>query len=178
MPFTDLLSPQDLWSIMLRIGCALTFGALIGWERERRDKPAGLRTHMLVSLGTALFILVPIQLGIAVEDPGTISRVMQGAIAGIGFLGAGEILGERQPKSRKIRIHGLTSAAAIWVSAALGVIAACGLWAMGIIAVFCAWLVLRIVKKIEQMALIHKHKPRSLLDIAYDDYNDDGDVNT
>jgi hypothetical protein len=71
---------------VVRLGLAVLLGALIGYERERRESAAGLRTHMLVALGTALFVLVPQQAGLSAAD---LSRVIQGVVAGVGFLGAG-----------------------------------------------------------------------------------------
>ncbi len=155
-PRTILLTQNDWLGIIFRLGWALLFGALIGWEREATGQPsAGLRTHMLVSMGAALFVLVPFQLGIAQISPDSLSRVIQGVIVGVGFLGAGEIFSESKPESNKFRVRGLTSAAAIWISAALGVVAACGLWQIGLIAVLMAWLILRglkIAKKIKFFA--------------------------
>ncbi len=145
----NLLAPNQSLSLIIRLGFALFFGALIGWERENQGKPAGFRTHMLVSLGSALLVLIPIQLEIAQEYPDTISRIIQGITTGIGFLGAGEIFKDNSPESHKVHIKGLTSAAAIWVSSALGIIAACGLWDIGLISVSMAWLILRVFKKFE-----------------------------
>ncbi len=151
-PKMILLTPNDWLGIIFRLGFALLFGALIGWEREATGKTrAGLRTHMLVSLGAALFVLVPIQLGLAQMSPDSLSRVIQGVIAGVGFLGAGEIFSEPKSESTKFRIRGLTSAAAIWISAALGVVAACGLWQIGLIAVLMAWLILRVLKAVKKI---------------------------
>lgn len=147
---SNLLAPINWLEIILRLGCACFFGALIGWDRQAKDKPAGLRTHMLVSLGSALFTLIPIQLTIAQTDPNAFSRIVQGIITGVGFLGAGEIF--REPRSkfpRQYRIRGLTSAAAIWISASLGIIAGSGLWKIGLIAVLMTWLILAGIKKIE-----------------------------
>lgn len=147
-----LLIQNDSLEIIFRLGWAILFGALIGWERELQNKPAGLRTNMLVSLGAALFTLVPFQLDLVQISPDSLTRIIQGIITGVGFLGAGEIFSESKPESNKARVRGLTSAAAIWISAALGVIAACGLWEKGLIAVLMAWLILRglkIVKKIK-----------------------------
>ncbi|MDJ0714667.1 MAG: MgtC/SapB family protein [Prochloraceae cyanobacterium] len=149
---TILLAQNDWLAITFRLGIASLFGASIGWDRETRNKAAGLRTHMLVSIGAAIFVLVPIQVGIAQITPDSLSRVIQGVITGIGFLGAGEIFRESRPESNKVRIRGLTSAAAVWLSAALGVVAACGLWQIGLISVLMVFLILRglkIMKKIK-----------------------------
>lgn len=117
----EIYSPslQELLAVTLRLVSAAIAGAVIGWEREAKDKPAGLRTHMLVSLGAAIFVLVPILTGDISKSPDALSRTIQGIATGIGFLGAGEILHLSQSRT-KYRIRGLTSAAAIWISAALG----------------------------------------------------------
>ncbi|HLU15530.1 MAG TPA: MgtC/SapB family protein, partial [Burkholderiaceae bacterium] len=87
--FSDVADIESATIIILRLGLAVVLGAAIGYERERRGKDAGLRTHMLVTLGAALFTLVPVTSGMPATD---ISRVIQGVVAGIGFLGAGAIL--------------------------------------------------------------------------------------
>jgi putative Mg2+ transporter-C (MgtC) family protein len=143
------LSPNDWLGIVTRLGNALLVGAIIGLEREIKDKPAGLRTHMLVSFGAALFILVPILIGAAERSGDALPRVIQGIVAGVGFLGAGEILRESRPQRGKVKIRGLTSAAAIWISAALGVAAGCGLWLLSLIAAVVTLLVLRVFKELE-----------------------------
>ena len=141
------LAPNDLMGITFRLSIALLVGAIIGLERQIRHKPAGLRTHMLVSFGAALFVLIPLQISTAQEGRDAISRVIQGVAAGIGFLGAGEILRESQQESNQAQVRGLTSAAAIWVCAALGVAAGCGLWQMGLIGAVLSLVVLSVFKK-------------------------------
>ena len=143
--------PNDWLSITFRLGMALVFGAIIGIERQVGRKPAGLRTHMLVSLGSALLIMVPLQIvGTAAGGDDAISRTIQGVAAGVGFIGAGEILRESRPQTRLERVRGLTSAAAIWVSAGLGVAAGCGLWQMGLVGSLLALVVLTVFKRLEQ----------------------------
>lgn len=112
--FADLGDVEQLTRVVLRLSLALLFGAVIGWDRERHDSAAGLRTHMLVALGAAVFVMVP-QLAGAQWD--ALSRVLQGVIAGIGFLGAGAVL--KLDELQQIR--GLTTAAGIWATAAVGV---------------------------------------------------------
>lgn len=125
-------------------------GATIGLERQIRRKPAGLRTHMLVSLGSALFTLIIMQTGGLQASPDALSRVIQGIAAGVGFLGAGEIVRQSSQESQKLEIHGLTSAAAIWISAALGIAAGCGLWQLGLIGAMLSFLVLNVFKRLEK----------------------------
>lgn len=136
--------------ITIRLLIAMCFGSAIGWERESRDKAAGLRTHMLVSLGAAMFVLVPILVSKNEPNPEALSRVIQGVATGVGFLGAGEIIHESQPEIGKFKIRGLTSATAIWISAALGVTAGCGLWQLGLIAALLSLVTLRIIKQVER----------------------------
>jgi putative Mg2+ transporter-C (MgtC) family protein len=115
-----MISQQDL-EMMLRLTLALVLGAIIGFERESVDRPAGLRTHILVALGSAAFTLVS-SAGFAgqgtVRDP---ARVAAQVVTGIGFLGAGTIWRTRDT------VRGLTTAASIWVVAACGMMAASGL---------------------------------------------------
>lgn len=142
------LPPSNLSAIVFRLCLSLVLGAIIGLDRELRHKPAGLRTHMLVSFGSALFVLIPLQL-VAAESQNELSRVIQGIVSGVGFLGAGVILHESQQESRPFEVHGLTTAAAIWVASALGIAAGCGLWQTGLIAALMSLVVLRVFKNIE-----------------------------
>lgn len=117
--FSDLADITELTRVLTRMLVAIVLGAAIGMERELRGTGAGLRTHMLVALGAALFVLVPLQAGMEVAD---LSRVLQGLISGIGFLGAGAII----KLSHDREIHGLTTAATVWLTAAIGVAAGMG----------------------------------------------------
>lgn len=125
-------------------------GGIIGWERQLRHKPAGFRTHMLVSMGSALFVLIPLAMGKNENGRDAIERVIQGITAGVGFLGAGEILRQSKQEIGEVEVHGLTSAAAIWVSAALGTAAGCGLWQLALIGALLSLFVLRVVKEFER----------------------------
>ena len=106
-------------TIVVRLLMATLLGALLGYERERGGHPAGLKTHILVSAGSALFVLVPLLAGASMDAT---TRVMQGVVQGIGFLGAGAILKQANDE----RIQGLTSAAGIWLAAAIGMTAGLG----------------------------------------------------
>lgn len=125
-------------------------GGMIGWERQLKNKPAGLRTHMLVSMGAAMFVLIPLAIGKNENGRDAVERVIQGIAAGIGFLGGGEILRESRQEIGKPKVHGLTSAAAIWLSAALGSAAGCGLWQLALIGAFMSLFVLRVIKNLER----------------------------
>ncbi|AVT03066.1 MgtC/SapB family protein [Paracidovorax avenae] len=133
--FSDLPDLEQATRIVVRLGMAGLLGGLLGWEREHRGKAAGVRTHMLVSMGAALFVLVAEQEGIAPADN---SRVLQGIIAGVGFLGAGTIL--KSDGAHQIR--GLTTAAGIWLTAAIGVAAGLGREATALLSTLLALLVL------------------------------------
>lgn len=150
MSDTYLLAPNDWFGITLRLGIALLVGAIIGLEREVRNKPAGLRTHILVSFGSAFFILIPILIGVAQQSADALPRVIQGIVGGVGFLGAGAILQESHaPNDRDYKIRGLTTAAGIWVAAALGIAAGCGLWLLSFISALLILIILRVFKRIE-----------------------------
>jgi putative Mg2+ transporter-C (MgtC) family protein len=140
---------QPNWQgAILRLSLAMVAGALIGLERQLDRKPAGVRTHMLVSLGAAIFVLTGIQIGTLQIAAESASRIIQGITAGIGFLGAGEIINKTQ-QSGELKVQGLTSAAAIWVSASLGVAIGCGQWEIGVFGAIATFLILRLVKKLE-----------------------------
>ncbi len=116
--FSDLPDAGQVARIVLRLTLAALLGGLLGVEREQKGKAAGVRTHMLVAMGSALFVLLPEQAGM---DSGDISRVVQGLVAGIGFLGAGTIIKGNDEE----KVKGLTTAAGIWLTAAIGM--ACGM---------------------------------------------------
>jgi putative Mg2+ transporter-C (MgtC) family protein len=149
------LSINDWMAIAFRMLFALLVGGVIGWNRQKENKPAGLRTHMLVSLGSALYVMIPIYTSILNNSNAEIlSRGIQGSIqgvaTGVGFLGAGEILHQPRTVNGKAKITGLTSAAAIWVSSALGVTVGVGLYPIAILGLFFSWFVIAVVKKFEK----------------------------
>ncbi|MGF2036640.1 MAG: MgtC/SapB family protein [Nostoc sp. CmiVER01] len=150
MPNTYYLATNDWLNISFRLCLALFIGAIIGLERQIRRKPAGLRTHILVSFGSAIFTLIIMQTDGPLSNRDALSRVIQGIAAGVGFLGAGEIVRQSSQESQRLEIHGLTSAAAIWVSAALGIAAGCGLWQLALISAFLTFLVLTVFKRLEK----------------------------
>ena len=124
----QISTPSSFLELLGRLTLAVALGAAVGLNRERLGKPAGLRTHALVSLGGALFTLIGLLL--QPDDPATTGRVIQGITAGIGFIGAGVIM--HRPDTQAV--HGLTTAAAIWVVAAVGVAVGCGLWRISLTA--------------------------------------------
>ncbi|MCU0551785.1 MAG: MgtC/SapB family protein [Leptolyngbya sp. Prado105] len=144
-----LLAPVSGWELTIRLGVALLVGVILGLERELKGKSAGLRTYTLVSFGTAIFMMIPIQLGVLRQDGEAFSRVIQGIIAGIGFIGGGTILQRARNRTDDEAVKGLTSAAAIWVTAALGVAGACGLWQLALVGAGVSLFILRLMKKVE-----------------------------
>ncbi|WP_081994723.1 MgtC/SapB family protein [Paracoccus sp. PAMC 22219] len=133
--FSDVPDISTLTRITVRLGLAAVLGGILGYERERKGRSAGVRTHMLVAVGAALFVLGPMQSGMEIDD---MSRVLQGIIQGIGFLGAGAIM----VRSTRRQIEGLTTAANIWATAGIGIMAGLGLEAT---AVMSAMIVLTIL---------------------------------
>ncbi|HEX8235474.1 MAG TPA: MgtC/SapB family protein [Abditibacteriaceae bacterium] len=129
--------------VTLRLVMAALIAGVIGWEREGEGKAAGLRTHMLVSLGSALFVLSALESGARPED---VTRVTQGITAGIGFIGGGVILKLTEER----RVHGLTTAATIWLAAALGVAAGLGRVGAAVVGLLCAWVILRVLLQVEK----------------------------
>jgi putative Mg2+ transporter-C (MgtC) family protein len=120
---SGLPDARQLVHVLIRLIAATLLGAVVGIQRERAGKPAGLRTHILVSLGTAVFVLSCSGVGMSLDG---LSRVIQGIVTGIGFIGAGSIL----KLSEERDIKGQTTAAGVWMTAAIGV--AVGLGSLGI----------------------------------------------
>ena len=136
--FSDIPDATQITRVTLRLLVAAALGGLLGYERETQGKSAGMRTHMLVAIGAALFVLIPQQAGASTAD---LTRVLQGLIAGVGFLGAGAIiLGTKQ-----VDTQGLTTAAGIWVTAAIGVAAGMGRESTAVLSTLVALFVLSVV---------------------------------
>lgn len=127
---------------VLRFLLAGAAGALIGWQRQRTGKEAGPRTHMLVALGAALFVLAARQAGMAVDE---LARVIQGIAEGVGFIGGGVIL----KLTRQREVRGLTTAAGLWTTAALGVAAGLGRYLLVFIGAALAWFILSVLRRWE-----------------------------
>src|SRR5678816_772278 len=139
--------------VVIRVIAAVLLGGFLGIERERTGKPAGFRTHMLVCLGTAVVVLACTEAKMSVEG---LSRVVQGIVTGIGFIGAGSIL----KLSEQREIKGLTTAAGLWMTAAIGV--ACGLGTIGLalIAAVMTLIVLGVLRAMEARATALTEKVR------------------
>ena len=137
----------DEQEMLVRLMAALAAGALIGIDREVRNRPAGLRTHALAAEGAALFTMAAILLaveadrtGVGPSDPG---RIISTIVQGIGFLAAGVIF------SHQAQVRGLTTAAGMWVTAAIGVLCGLGLYFLAVSATVATVAVLAIVKQLE-----------------------------
>ena len=142
--FSDIPDAGQITRITLRLLIAATLGGLLGYEREQKGKAAGLRTHMLVALGAALFVLIPQQAGASIAD---LTRVLQGLVAGVGFLGAGAIImGNRHEEAR-----GMTTAAGLWLTAAIGIAAGMGREATAVLSTVLALIILYLIPKVERM---------------------------
>jgi putative Mg2+ transporter-C (MgtC) family protein len=148
-------APATFAEAVLRLVVATVLASAIGINRELRQKPAGLRTHALVGLGSALLTLVALALsGPGGEgDPTAPSRMMQGIVAGIGFIGGGVILHRDDEKG----VHGLSTAASIWVVAAAGMAIGGGMWRSAVAAVILALVVLVVGRPIDKA--LHRIRP-------------------
>jgi putative Mg2+ transporter-C (MgtC) family protein len=128
-------------AMVVRLLVAAILGGMLGLERESKGRAAGLKTHILVSIGSALFVMAPLLSGI---DPGDVTRVMQGIVSGIGFLGAGAII----KLERDERIEGLTTAAGIWMVSAVGMAAGMGMEIMALATTLIALAVVNTLPKL------------------------------
>jgi putative Mg2+ transporter-C (MgtC) family protein len=128
----------DAVAYAVRLGLAILAGAIVGVDRELKRKPAGLRTHALVSVGSALVVLVVLSASPGVVGGDPLSRTLQGIITGIGFLGAGVIMQYEHER----RVEGLTTAASIWAAAGLGMACGAGLIELAAIGLGAVLLVL------------------------------------
>jgi putative Mg2+ transporter-C (MgtC) family protein len=152
--FSDLGDASDITRVILRLTVAVVLGAMLGYERESVGASAGLRTHMLVSLGSALFVLIPLQAGMPVAD---VSRVLQGVTAGVGFLGAGAILKSQSEN----QITGLTTAAGVWLTAAIGVAAGMGREGTAVLSALFALAILSLLKFKTSRARLKEERQKS-----------------
>lgn len=156
----DMISlPGDFLDTSARLAVATLLGAIIGINRELGRKPAGLRTHSLVALGGAIAALTAMHLDPngGMPDSQAISRVIQGILTGVGFIGAGVILHREDSRG----VHGLTTAASIWVVVAVGAATGLGLWRIGVASVVLLLLVFAIGGPLDRA--LHKWRRRELL---------------
>jgi putative Mg2+ transporter-C (MgtC) family protein len=139
---------MDYLDIVLRLTASICVGGLIGLDRNLHGKPTGIRTLGLVCLGACVLTLAgaDLQSGHGQSDPAAVSRVIQGLVTGIGFLGSGVIIRE----SGSDRVRGLTTAASIWITAILGVLCGLGSWQIVAIALFLVFVLFVCGKPIER----------------------------
>jgi putative Mg2+ transporter-C (MgtC) family protein len=145
--FSDLPDLEALTRVVMRLLIAALLGGMLGLQREYHGKEAGVRTHMLVAIGSALFVLVPLQAGADLAD---LSRVIQGVVAGVGFLCAGTIL--KISDSGDEQVRGLTTAAGIWLTAAIGIAVGLGREMTGVLCTVLALAVLALEGPIRRVA--------------------------
>ncbi|MBC7329497.1 MgtC/SapB family protein [bacterium] len=134
------LLPLPIYEVALRLFVSLFLSAIVGWQREIAQRPAGLRTHMLVCLGSTLLTIVSVS--IVGTDP---MRLASGIVTGIGFIGAGTII-----RSTPTEVRGLTTAASIWMIAGVGIAVGVGFYWGAIIATFFAYIILVLLKRVER----------------------------
>ena len=142
---------QQVARVVIRLLAAMILGGVIGVQRERSGKPAGLRTHMLVCLGTAVFVIACSGVGMAFD---ALSRVIQGLVTGIGFIGAGTILKLGQEEE----IKGLTTAAGVWMTAAIGITVGLGAVGIGLISTILALIILALAQPFEDFVQKRRKK--------------------
>ncbi len=138
---TGLPDAAQMARVIIRLLAAALMGAMVGIQRERAGKPAGVRTHMLVAMGAALFVLACLEFGMSASD---LSRVIQGLATGIGFIGGGAILKLTEERE----VEGLTTAAGIWMTAAVGVAAGLGRWGSATLGIVLTLIILSIIGQI------------------------------
>jgi putative Mg2+ transporter-C (MgtC) family protein len=141
-------SSISIVEIVLRLLAASFCGGIVGWERERKRRPAGLRTHMMVGLGAGSFTLAALDMAGPGADP---VRILQGVVTGIGFLGAGSIIQSRG------EVQGMTTAAGIWVVGAIGAACGSGDYVMAAVTLAFAFTILFAVKKVEDRVFRDEH---------------------
>jgi putative Mg2+ transporter-C (MgtC) family protein len=142
---SGLPDARQLLQVLIRLSAAALLGAVVGFQRERAGKPAGLRTHMLVSLGTAVFILACTAADMSLAD---LSRIVQGIATGIGFIRAGSILKIREAQD----IKRLTTAAGIWMTAAIGAAVGSGSLGVALLGTVFALIILALAVRLEESA--------------------------
>lgn len=131
------------WEQTLRLILAMALGGLIGWEREEENKPAGFRTQMLVSLAAAMYVMAAHEAAARYDVPLDPVRAMEGIATGVGFLGAGAIVQQRR------KVHWLTTAAALWAAAAIGLAVGIGSYQIALMGAVLTYAVLEWLAVVE-----------------------------
>ena len=153
--FSDIPDIAEMTRLCIRIVLAATLGGLLGFERETKGKAAGVKTHMLVAIGSAIFMIIPLQIGVEVGD---LTRVIQGMVTGVGFLGAGTILKGNSEDS----VKGLTTAAGLWMTSAIGMTVGLGQAGSALVCAFFALIIFSVMPRLMQAFLPRQTEgPRS-----------------
>jgi putative Mg2+ transporter-C (MgtC) family protein len=142
----------EIARITVRLLLALAAGGILGFQRAEAGKAAGMRTHMLVALGAALVVLLPQLTGMSSAD---LSRIIQGTVTGIGFIGGGVIL----KFSDKQQIVGVTTAASIWLTATVGIVAGAGRLGLAVAGAILAFIILTAVGRLEYRMIANTLAP-------------------
>jgi putative Mg2+ transporter-C (MgtC) family protein len=138
--------------IAVRLLVAIALGGVLGLQRAHVGKPAGMRTHMLVTLGAAIVVLVPHLNGMCSAD---VSRIIEGTLTGIGFIGGGVIL----KMSEQHQIVGITTAASIWLTATIGIATGTGHLGLAVVGTVLAYIVLTVFGWFERELFAKNHRP-------------------
>jgi putative Mg2+ transporter-C (MgtC) family protein len=149
---------QQIARVVIRLLAALILGGVVGTQRQRSHKPAGLRTHMLVCLGTAAFVTSCGAVGMAFDAQ---SRVIQGIVTGLGFIGAGSIL----KLSQEHEIRGLTTAAGVWMTAAIGVTIGLGALGIATLATILTLIILAVATRFEKF--VQRKREEQTTDVSH-----------
>jgi len=154
-----MLDELTLTDLLLRAGVASVLGGMVGWDRERRDKAAGLRTMMLVSLGAAAAIMAALGLTHDIQETSDLNidpiRVISGIVGGVGFLGAGSII------QAGGKVHGMTTAASVWVAAGIGIASGLGQFQLAVVVTVFALVMLVVVGALKGPVLPEKEQDRA-----------------
>jgi putative Mg2+ transporter-C (MgtC) family protein len=142
--FSDVPDLVELTRLGIRLLVAAALGAALGYDREVKGKAAGIKTHMLVAVGSAIFMIIPLQIGVEVGD---LTRVMQGMVTGVGFLGAGTIL----KGSSEDTVKGLTTAAGLWMTSAIGMTAGLGQELSAVLCTVLALIVFSLIPRLMRL---------------------------
>ncbi len=138
-----LLTTRELLHVLIRLAAATLLGAAVGFQREKAGKPAGLRTHMLVCLGTTVLLISCTSVDMSSDS---LARIIQGIVTGIGFLGAGSILKLNENRD----IQGLTTAAGVWMTAAIGVAVGLGSLGVALLSTLFTLIILSVLGRLER----------------------------
>lgn len=169
------IDPNDWFNLIFRVGLSIFVGGLIGFERQwtGSNRSAGVRTHMVISLGATLFVLLPLQMPVDYSSANALSRTIQGIATGVGFIGAGLIL----QQFNRGRVKGLTSAAAIWTTAGLGTAVGCGFWQLALVGTLAMLIVLSGVKQVKKPIAVRLRRRPSATMAATDRHDSKTSLN-